>query len=425
MNELDALRAEHEADRAAAASGARSLNMERGQPADENFDLSAPLLSSVGPDDVVTDSGVDIRNYPGGIRGLAEARELFAPVLGARPEEIVVGGSSSLELMSHVLSWALLRGVLGSAEPWVRGRPKLIVTVPGYDRHFGLAETLGYELVTVGIGAGGPDLDAVERLVADDPDVKGLYFVPTYSNPTGDSLSAENARRLLGLSTAAPDFTVFADDAYAVHHLVEPAGPAPALLRVAEEAGHPDRVIVFGSTSKVTFASAGLAFAAMSRANVDYWSALLSAQSIGPNKAEQWRHVRFLRRYPGGIAGLMRDHARILAPKFDAVTETLERELGGRGLARWSTPRGGYFVSLDTDRPVADRVVALAREAGVALTPSGATFPGGKDPANRNIRLAPTRPALADVREAIAIVCRCVRLASAEHDATQNASATA
>jgi len=420
MNELDTLRAEHEVAR----REERSLNMERGQPADENFDLSLPLLSAVGEDDIVTDAGIDIRNYPGGVAGLAEARALFAPVLGARADEVIVGGSSSLELMSHVLSWALLRGVNGSAAPWVRGPAKLIVTVPGYDRHFGLAEALGYELVAVPIGPQGPDMDAVERLAADDAAIKGIYFVPNHSNPTGDSLSSEAAARLTKMPTAAPDFTVFADDAYAVHHLVEPEAPAPPLLRVAEAAGNPERVIVFGSTSKVTFASAGLAFMAASVANVRYWSALFSAQSIGPNKAEQWRHVRFLGGYPDGIAGLMRDHARILAPKFAAVAETLELELGNRGLARWSAPRGGYFVSLDTDRPVADRVVALAREAGVALTPTGATFPGGVDPGNRNIRLAPTRPSLEDVREAMGIVCRCVRLASAEHDATHGGAAS-
>jgi len=413
MDELERLRAEH----AAFCGEGLSLNMERGQPSDANFDLSLPMLQAVGPDAVVTDSGVDIRNYPGGIAGLREARELFAPTIGARAEEIIVANNSSLELMGQVLGWALLRGVKGSPAPWSRGPAKLIVTVPGYDRHFGLAEALGYELVSVPITAEGPDIDAIERLVADDADIKGLYFVPNYSNPTGDSLSAAVAERLMRMSCAAPDFTIFADDAYAVHHLEAPETPPPSLLRVAEKAGRPDRVILFGSTSKVTFASGGLAFCAMSTDNLAYWSKLFSAQSIGPNKVEQWRHVRFLNAYPNGIAGLMADHAAILGPKFDAVAEVLQRELGNRDLARWSDPRGGYFVSVDTLLPVASRVVALAREAGVSLTPTGATFPGGLDPNDANIRLAPTRPALDEVRKAMQVFACCVRLASAEHRA--------
>jgi len=321
-----------------------------------------------------------------------------------------------------VLGWALLRGVKGSQTPWSLGPAKLIVTVPGYDRHFGLAEALGYELVTVPITPEGPDVDAIERLVAEDAAIKGLYFVPNYSNPTGDSLSTAAAERLMRMPCAAADFTIFADDAYAVHHLVPPEALAPALLRVAEAAGNPDRVILFGSTSKVTFASGGLAFCAMSTGNVAYWSTLFSAQSIGPNKVEQWRHVRFLRDYPNGIAGLMTDHAAILKPKFDAVAEVLEQELGNRDLARWSEPRGGYFVSVDTLLPVASRVVALAREAGVALTPTGATFPGGQDPHDANIRLAPTRPALDDVKKAMQVFACCVKLASAEHSAAKGAT---
>jgi len=411
MTELERLRAEHAAFRREGLA----LNMERGQPADANFDLSLPMLQAVGPDQVVTDSGVDVRNYPGGICGLREARELFAPTIGARSDEIIVANNSSLELMGQVLGWALLRGVRGSGAPWSRGPAKLIVTVPGYDRHFGLAEALGYELVGVPITPDGPDLDAIEALVAEDGAIKGVYFVPNYANPTGDSLSEAAARRLVGMATAAPDFTVFADDAYAVHHLVEPDAPAPSLLRLAEEAGNPDRVILFGSTSKVTFASGGLAFCGMSTDNIAYWSTLFGAQSIGPNKIEQWRHVRFLRDYPDGIAGLMRDHAAILKPKFDAVADALQQELGNRDLARWSDPRGGYFVSVDTVLPVAARVVALAREAGVALTPTGATFPGGQDPDDANIRLAPTRPALDEVKKAMQVFACCVKLASAEH----------
>lgn len=410
---IDRLRQRHDAFRKLGLA----LNMERGQPADANFDLSVPMLTAVGPDEVVTDSGVDVRNYPGGILGLKEARELFSALLRVEFNELLVGNSSSLELMSIVLSRALLAGGRGSERGWIHDRPKLIVTVPGYDRHFLLAKSLGFELVTVPITPGGPDMDAVEKLAASDASIKGIYFVPTYSNPTGDSLSMKNAVRLVRMPTAAADFTVFADDAYAVHHLGPPPSSMPQLVALAAEAGHPDRVILFGSTSKVTFASGGLCFMATSVDNLAFWAKRLSTQSIGPNKVEQWRHVRFLREFPGGLAGLMREHAKILKPKFDAVQTVLDERLGNRGFASWTRPTGGYFVSLDTARPVADRVVALAKEAGVALTPPGATHPGGVDPENRTLRLAPTRPPLEDVQQAMEVVACCIELASAEHDA--------
>ena len=413
MTDLDDLRRRHDDFRAMGLS----LNIERGQPADANFELSNPMLSAVGADDVVTDAGTDVRNYPGGVLGLPEARELFAEQLRVRPEQMLVGNASSLELMGTILSRALLNGVRGSERGWVHDGPKLIVTVPGYDRHFQLAESLGFELVGVPMTPGGPDVDAVEALAADDASVKGLYFVPTYSNPTGDCLSTANAERLMRMATAAPDFTVFADDAYAVHHLDGPPTDFPRLLELADDAGEPDRVLLFGSTSKVTFAGGGLCFMAANPDNLASWAKRLSAQSIGPNKVEQWRHVRFLRDFPGGLAGLMREHATILSPKFDAVQEVLDERLGNRGLATWTRPTGGYFVSLDTARPVAGRVVALAKEAGVALTPPGATHPGGTDPANRTLRLAPTRPPLDDVRLAMEVVANCIELASLEHDA--------
>lgn len=415
MTEINIVRAEYEAFRQMNLS----LNMERGQPADENFDLSLPMLDIVGPGDVVTDSGVDIRNYPGGILGLPEAREVFCEQLGIEPDEIMVGNSSSLELMSSFLSWALLKGVKGSSSGWLADSPKLIVSVPGYDRHFSLAQSLGYELLAVPMTPQGPDMDKVEALASSDASVKGIYFVPNYSNPTGDCLSQEYAERLVSMKCAASDFTIFADDAYAVHHLVEPETLAPNLLAQSKACGTSDRVILFGSTSKVTFASAGVCFAGMSPDNLKHWSKVLSQQSIGPNKIEQWRHVRFLKGYKDGIRGLMRDHATILKPKFDAVQETLQSTIGNKGLASWTNPKGGYFVSLDTSRPVADRVVDLARQAGVALTPTGATFPGGVDPDNRNIRLAPTRPPLADVTQAMQVVACCIELASAEYDAAQ------
>jgi DNA-binding transcriptional MocR family regulator len=398
-----------------------SLNMQRGQPSDADFDLSNEMLTIVNEDTLVTPGGIEIRNYPGGVAGLPEARALFASVLEARPEEMVVGNNASLEMMANVLMWALLRGLKGSDKPWAGQKPKMIVTVPGYDRHFLLLATLGFEMLTVpmtarsGFGlAAGPDIEAIERLAKGDPAVRGLFFVPTYSNPTGETITEEVAQRLASMETAAPDFTILADDAYRVHHLTDDHPTPPNLLRACETAGNPDRVYVFGSTSKITFAGGGVGFFASSVANVKYITGLMSAQTIGPNKIEQYRHVRFLQTYPGGIPGLMREHAKLLRPKFAAVHRVLSRELAGTGLASWTNPQGGYFVSLDTTRPVADRVVALAKEAGVSLTPAGATYPFGKDPHNRNIRLSPSRPPVAEVEQAMEVVATCIKLASAE-----------
>ena len=392
-----------------------SLNMERGQPADANFDLCLDLLESVDRTQVVTDSGVDIRNYPGGILGLAEARQLFSEQLRVGADEIMIGNNSSLELMSRFFNRALLHGVLGSSSGWIHDRPKMIVTVPGYDRHFSLIKSLGFEIVAVGIDSNGPDLDAIESLVANDESIKGIFFVPTYSNPTGDTISETNARRLITAKTAAADFTIFADDAYGVHHLVDNPSAAPNLLAIGKQTGFENRVIVFGSTSKVTFAGSGLGMAAMSAANIGFWADVFNQQTIGPNKAEQWRHVQFLRKYPGGIAGLMRDHAKILKPKFDVVQDVLNSELGNLGLASWSDPKGGYFVSLKTSLPIASRIVELAKDAGLSLTPTGATHPDGHDPDNCIIRIAPTRPPLAEVKQAMELLACCLKLAAAEY----------
>lgn len=392
-----------------------SLNMQRGQPSNADFDLSNDLLSAVSANDTVTPSGVEIRNYGGGIAGLAEARELFADLLEVSSEQVIVGNNASLELMSHVLSWALLRGLKDSTDPWVMGNPKIIVTTPGYDRHFSLLQGLGYELLTVGINSDGPDVGAVEALVKGDSDIKGMLFVPTYSNPTGDSVTVENAERLAALDSAAPDFTLFLDDAYRVHHLYPDDRDKPVnFVALCKAAGKPDRAYVFASTSKVTFGGGGLGYLASSEANIGYISKWLGLQSIGPNKLEQYRHVKFLDNYPGGIEGLMTAHAEIIRPKFEAVWQVLEEELADIGLASWTKPKGGYFISLDTTHPVADRVVELAKAAGVSLTPAGAAFPNKLDPNNSNIRLAPTRPDLAEVKQAMEVVTLCVKLASSE-----------
>ena len=415
MDSLQALREKYQAIQAMNLN----LNMQRGQPSDADFDLSNPMLTVLTEEELVTPSGVALRNYPGGQTGLLEARELFATVLGVRPSEMIVGNNASLKLMSNTLMWALLRGLKHSDGPWVNQSPKMIVTVPGYDRHFSLLDALGFELISVAITPDGPDMDAVEKLAASDASVKGIMFVPTYSNPTGDTVSDETVKRLASMKTAAPDFTIFADDAYRVHHLDDEEQHDPLnLLRAAEEAGNPDRVYLFGSTSKITFAGAGIGFMACSEANVAYITKLTGFQSIGPNKIEQYRHVKFISQYPGGVEGLMSDHATLLRPKFDAVQEVLGRELGEDGrYATWTNPKGGYFVSLDTSCPVADRVVELAKGAGVALTPAGATYPHKKDPNDSNIRLSPSRPPVEEVAQAMEVVALCVKIATLEYDA--------
>ncbi|WP_407570384.1 aminopeptidase [Deinococcus altitudinis] len=394
------------------------LNMQRGQPSDQDFDLSNALLSAVGPHDTLTRSGQDIRNYSaGGVAGLPEARELFGAMMGVSAEQTLVWNNASLEVQSHVLTWALLKGLPSSTSGWATQKPQMIVTTPGYDRHFLLLQTLGFELLTVDMQPDGPDIDAIERLAQSSERVKGVLFVPTYSNPGGESVSAAKAQRLAAMKAAAPDFTIFADDAYRVHHLYpHDRDVAVNFVDLCAAAGNPDRAFVFASTSKITFAGAGLGFLASSAANVKAVGGWLNAQSIGPNKVEQWRHVRFLEEYPGGVEGLMARHAEIIAPKFAAVDEVLSAELGRGGeLASWGTPKGGYFISLDTTLPVAKRVVELAAAAGVSLTPAGATYPGGHDPHDRNIRLAPTRPPADEVRQAMQVVAACIRLASEDY----------
>ena len=399
-----------------------NLSMERGQPSTADFDLSSGLLSAVGPQDVVTDAGIDIRNYPGGTAGLAEVRALFGEYLDVPAEQVLVWNNASLEVQAHVFTQMLLEGP-PSTGPWMGTAPTIIVTVPGYDRHFSLLQTLGYDLATVPMQADGPDVDAIESLVARNPRIRGLLFVPTYSNPGGETISAAKAQRLSAL-TAGRNFTIFADDAYRVHHLSDADHDEPInFVELVAATGNPDGAFVFASTSKITFAGGGLGFVASSTANISRLGSWLGNLSIGPNKVEQLRHVKFLTSYPGGLSGLMTDHAALIAPKFAAVQDVLTEQLGGTGLASWTRPKGGYFVSVDTALPVADRVVELAAGVGVGLTPAGAAFPNGVDPHNRNIRLAPTRPTLDEVRLAMEVFAACVKLASEEYQDTDPSTA--
>jgi len=388
-----------------------SLDMTRGKPCSAQLDLSAELLTTVTGDVRATD-GTDCRNY-GGVDGLPEAKAFFAGMVGVAPNEVVVGGNSSLSLMYDTVVRCLLHTPPGGDKPW-RQLPKIrwACPVPGYDRHFGVCENLGIEMTTVPMTDDGPDMDALEPLVAADASVRGLWVVPRFSNPTGAVVSPDVVRRLARMRTAAPDFRIVWDDAYAVHVLGAEPVEIPSILAACKEAGNPDRVFLFGSTSKITFAGAGVAFMAGSEANMAWTRKHLSIQTIGPDKLNQLRHVRFL----GDLAGIrahMQRHAAILRPKFERVLSVLEEELGGSGLATWTRPRGGYFMTLWVPAGTAARVVKLAKDAGVALTPAGATYPYGKDPDDRVLRLAPSFPTVEEIEQAMRVVAACVRLAAA------------
>lgn len=389
-----------------------SLDLTRGKPSSAQLDLSNALLSL--PEGTKDASGVDVRNY-GGLPGLVEIRSIFAELLGVDVDQIVAGNNSSLTMMHDVLVYHLLRGGLGSPRPWSQeGSVKFLAPVPGYDRHFGLLESLGIEMINVPMREDGPDADECARLVAHDPSIKGMWIVPTYANPTGAICSQEVAAKLAAMPAAAPDFRIFWDNAYAVHHLSTNEAKSADIVSLAQASGHPDRPIMFASTSKITFAGAGVAFLAGSRETVGWYLANLGYGSIGPDKVNQLAHAQFFGDAEG-VREHMRKHAAIMAPKFAAVDAALSERLGEYGVARWNKPEGGYFVNLDVVPGTASRVVELAKEAGIALTPAGASFPYGKDPLDENIRLAPSLPPLAEVEEAMAGVALCVLVAALEH----------
>ncbi|HEX7450707.1 MAG TPA: aminotransferase class I/II-fold pyridoxal phosphate-dependent enzyme [Polyangiaceae bacterium] len=386
------------------------LDMTRGKPSSEQLDLASKLTVALSETDYKGSDGSDGRNY-GGLDGLPEMKAIFADMLGAPAAQVVVGGASSLTMMHDTVVRALLHGVPGSKEPWARGKVKFICPSPGYDRHFAICEHHGIEMLTVGINDDGPDMAEVERLVASDPAIKGMWCVPKYSNPTGTTYSDDVVRRLASMKAAAPDFRLLWDNAYAVHDLYPEGDKLANVLSACAAAGNPDRAIVFGSTSKISFAGAGVAALASSPANIADVKRHSSIQTIGPDKINQLRPVRFFKDY-AGVALHMQKHAELLRPKFEAVTDAFEKELAGKGVATWTKPRGGYFVSLDTLDGCAAEVVRLADAAGVKLTAAGATFPYGKDPRDRNIRVAPSMPPLAQVRAAMEVVTVCVLLAS-------------
>ncbi|HET7352235.1 MAG TPA: aminotransferase class I/II-fold pyridoxal phosphate-dependent enzyme [Marmoricola sp.] len=387
------------------------LDLTRGKPSSAQLDLSDALLGL--PNGVKDANGVDVRNY-GGLEGIRQIREMFADLLWVEPEQVVAGNNSSLVMMREVLTDLWLKGAVDSVRPWgEEEKVTFICPVPGYDRHFTLLEWFGIDTVTVPMHDDGPDAEAVAALAAADPSIKGLWVVPTYANPTGAVVSQEVAARLASMETAAPDFKIFWDNAYAFHHLTEEEAKSADVLTLAAASGHPHRPIMFASTSKITYAGAGVAFLAGSVETVQWYIGHLGQGAIGPDKLNQLRHAQFFGS-PEGVREHMRKHRAIIAPKFAEVDRILTERLDGLGVATWTRPTGGYFVSMDVLDGTASRVVSLAKEAGIALTPAGAAFPLGRDPRDRNIRVAPTFPPLEDVTAAMEAVTTCVLLASAE-----------
>jgi DNA-binding transcriptional MocR family regulator len=388
-----------------------SLDLTRGKPSPAQLDLSNALLELPGSGDYRDASGTDLRNY-GGNDGLLELREIFGELLKVPAERLLALDATSLPIMHDTIVNALLHGVPGGTGPW-RDVDDLafLCPVPGYDRHFSICEALGIRMVPVPFVDGALDLETIARLVAEDAGIRGMWSVPMYSNPTGYSYTEEDTRALVSMPTAAPDFRLFWDNAYVVHHLSEEEPEAVDVLGLAEAAGNPDRPLVFGSTSKVTFAGGGVAVVGGSAANVAWIRKNSAARTIGPDKINQLRHLRLLGS-ADGVREHMRRHREILAPRFDAALEILQRRLGDA--AEWSVPKGGYFISLEAGEGNATRAIALAKEAGIAVTGAGAPYPYRDDPRDSTIRIAPSFPSIEDLRQAIEGLCTCVLVAQAE-----------
>ena len=397
---------------AAAKAQNLKLNMARGKPGAGQLDIVSDILGCfVDPAECFTD-GIDARNY-GELAGLPVARAYWADVLGCKPEQTFMGGTSSLNLMFDVISRAFSHGLLHSPRPWCQEEVvKFLCPSPGYDRHFRVTETFGAQLITIPMTANGPDMDAVEELVK-DPQVKGIWCVPKYSNPDGIIYSDDTVRRFANLKPAAPDFTIMWDNAYCVHEFEGEFVPFPDIISMCEAAGNPDMVFEFASTSKITFPGAGISVLASSKANIAYMTKLFGVQMISHDKINQLRHVKYLKDKAHTLE-LMKRHAAVLAPKFKVVADMLEKQIAPCGFAQWNRPKGGYFVSLNTMPGTAKRALALCKEAGVVMTDAGATFPYGKDPKDSNIRIAPSLPPVAELEKAMDVFCTCLKLAALE-----------
>jgi len=388
------------------------LDLTRGKPAADQLALSDALLTLPGEGAFTDAAGTDLRNY-GGPSGLPELRAIFSEVLGIPVPQLLAIGNSSLTLMHDMVAFAMLHGVPGSERPWGREETvSFLCPVPGYDRHFAITEALGIRMIPVPLNDDGPDIAAVKAALAVDPTIKGMWCVPVYSNPTGAVYSPEVARELVSLD-AADDFRIIWDNAYAVHHLTDWRPEPIDILSLAAEAGNPDRVFVFASTSKVTYSGAGVAFIGSSPENIRWYSHWASFQSIGPDKLNQLRHVALLKS-PEGLAAHMEKHRALIAPKFAAVQEVFGRRLAPFGVGSWTDPKGGYFVTLTVTPGVAQRAIQLAAEAGIAITPAGSTHPYHDDPEDAVIRIAPTFPTMAELTEGLEAFCTALLLAEAE-----------
>ena len=389
-----------------------TLNMARGKPGKAQLDLVSDIMTVLTDPDDCMDEGVNARNY-GELSGIPSARKLFAEILGCKPSQVFAAGNSSLQLMYDTVSKAYTHGLLHSESPWCRQEGlKWLCPAPGYDRHFKVTESFGFELVTVPMTENGPDMDVVEQLIR-DPKVKGMWNVPKYSNPDGIIYSDETIERIAAMKPAAPDFLLMWDNAYCIHEFDGEFVPFPDILSLCEKHGNADMVFEYASTSKITLPGSGVACFACSEANMAYLTKLLGVQIISFDKMNQLRHVKYLRDKAHTLA-LMKKHAAILKPKFDMVTDTLAREIAPLGIAAWHTPKGGYFVSVNTAPGLAKRTLALCKEAGVVMTDAGATFPYGRDPQDSNIRIAPSLPPVEEREQAMAVFCGCLKLAALE-----------
>lgn len=388
------------------------LNMARGLPSAEQLDMEADFFNTLSPEsDFKSEAGIDCRNY-GELVGIHEARELMADMMEISPEEVIVFGNSSLNVMYDTVARSMILGVCG-ATPWCKlDKVKFLCPVPGYDRHFAITEQFGIEMINIPMRADGPDMDLVEQYVNNDPAVKGIWCVPKYSNPQGITYSDEVVKRFAALKPAAEDFRIFWDNAYTIHHLYD--DKQDQLLEILDEckkAGNPDMVYKFCSTSKVTFPGSGIAALGTSEKNLEYIKSVITIQTIGHDKLNQLRHVRYFKNIDG-MKEHMRKHAAIIRPKFEYLIGALDKELGGLEIGEWTRPIGGYFVSFDSLDGCAKEIVAKCKEAGVVLTGAGSAYPYKKDPDDRNIRLAPTFPPLEDLKKAAEVFIFCVKLVS-------------
>ena len=388
------------------------LNMARGKPGKEQLDLVSDLLTVLSSSDQCMCDGMDVRNY-GELSGLPSAKRLFADILGCKPEECFIGGSASLTLMYDAISKAYTHGMLHSDTPWCKlDSVKWLCPAPGYDRHFKITQSFGFEMITVPMTPAGPDMDMVEALIR-DPAVKGMWCVPKYSNPDGIVYSDETVRRIANMKPAAKDFMLMWDNAYCVHEFDGDFVPFADILTLCREAGSPDMVFEFASTSKITFPGAGVSVMACSEANQAYMQKLMGIQMISYDKVNQLRHVLYLKDKETTLA-LMKKHAAILGPKFQCVLEMLDKQIAPLEIATWQRPKGGYFVSVNTNPGLAKRTLALCKEAGVVMTGAGATFPYGVDPQDSNIRIAPSLPPVHELEKAMEVFCTSLKIAALE-----------